>query len=447
MFVLTKTLARGAQFLRDFKNGRSGNIAIMSALLAPVVLGTFGLGTEVASWYSIQRQMQNAADSAVTAAATNGTAAFADEARAITGRYGFTNGQAGVVVTALEEQPCPDATNECYKVIVRKPVPLMLARIVGFRGNTQVSGQPAEMLTAYAVAIQDTAPRPYCIVALANSNDPEALRTNGNPNANLVGCNVISNTDATCNGHDLNADVGDAHGTNDGCGLKRHSNVPKIGDQYSGLASNIVSDSSCTDPWLPAKKGGSPPPQNQLSGVRPLAGNFAVCGDLQLTGDTTINTGAGGAVITITNGNLDTNGFKLQTSNGSAVTIVFTGDNGGGYSHIPTGGGTIDVAAPKGGPWSGVAMYQDPALHNGVDLTNAGNSPTWDITGLVYMPHADVTLSGAVNKSSNGKSCFVMVVDTLVVNGTGSILSHGECAQAGVTMPTNPVPSRGKLVS
>jgi len=445
MLVLTKTFARGARFLRDFRNGRSGNIAIAAALLAPVVLGTFGLGTEVASWYSIQRHMQNAADSAVTAAATNGTAAFADEARAVTDRYGFTNGLQGVVVTALEDQPCPDGTSECYKVTISKPVPLMLAKIVGFQGNTQFSGQQAELLKASAVAIQDTAPRPYCIVALANTNDPEALRTNGNPNANLVGCNIISNTDAVCNGHDLNADVGDAHGTNDGCGIKRHSNVPKIPDQYSGLASNIVSDASCNDPWLPKKKGGAPPPQNQLSGVRPLAGNFAVCGDLQLTGDTTINTGAGGAVITITNGNLDTNGYKLTTSNGSGLTVVFTGDNG--YSHIPTGGGTIDVAAPTGGPWSGVAMYQDPKLRNGVDISDAGNSPTWDITGLVYLPYSDVLFSGAVNKSSNGKSCFVMVVDTLRVNGTGSILAHGQCEQAGVTMPTNPVPSRGKLVS
>src|SRR6185369_7021244 len=137
MLVLTKTFARGARFLRDFRNGRSGNIAIAAALLAPVVLGTFGLGTEVASWYSIQRHMQNAADSAVTAAATNGTAAFADEARAVTNRYGFTNGLQGVVVTALEDQPCPDGTSECYKVTISKPVPLMLAKIVGFQGNTQ----------------------------------------------------------------------------------------------------------------------------------------------------------------------------------------------------------------------------------------------------------------------------------------------------------------------
>jgi hypothetical protein len=445
MFVLTKSLARGARFLRDFRNGRSGNIAIMSALLAPVLLGTFGLGTEVASWYSIQRQMQNAADSAVTAAATNGTTAFVDEARAVTIRYGFTNGQAGVVVTALEDQPCPDGTTECYKVTVKKPVPLMLARIVGFSGNTQINGQAAEMLTASAVAIQDTAPRPYCIVALAKSGQSPALRTNGNASANLVGCNVMSNTDASCNGHDLNADVGDAHGTNDGCGNKRHNNVGKIPDPYSGLASNVVPNPTCTNPWVSTKKSGAPPPQNEMHGVRPLVDNFPVCGDLKLTGDTTINTGAGGAVITITNGNLDTNGFKLQTSNGSAVTIVFTGDNS--HSHIPTGGGLIDVAAPTTGPWSGVAMYQDPKLTSGVDVADAGNSPAWDISGLVYMPNSDVTFSGVVNKASNGKSCFVMMVDTLLVNGTGDILAHGECPQAGLDMPTNPVPSRGKLVS
>ena len=450
MFVLTKTLARGAGFLRDFQNGRSGNIAIASALIAPVLLGTFGLGTEVASWYSIQRKMQNAADSAAIAAATNGTAAFVDEARAVSGRYGFTDGQAGVVVTALEDQPCPDGiSSDCYKVTVRKPVPLTLAKIVGFQGNAQVSGQAAEMLTASAVAGQATAPRPYCIVALAKNGQSPALRTNGAPKGDLVGCNVMSNTDATCNGHDLNADVGDAHGTNDGCGNKRHSHVSKIPDPYAGLADKIP-DVSCPSGYgtAPSKHDSGSGPQNTLQGTRPLVGTTPYCGDLQLTGDTTINTGPNGAVIVIKNGNLDTNGFKLQTSNGSALTILFTGDNS--HSHIPTGDGTIDISAPDKNAtsdWKGVAMYTDPTLTQNVDVSAAGNSPTWDISGLVYMPNADVTFSGAVNKSSNGKSCFVMVVDTLLVNGTGSILAHGECPQAGLIMPTNPAPSRGKLVS
>lgn len=441
-----QVLATSARFLRNFCKGRGGNIAIASALLAPVVIGTFGIGTEVTSWYSIQRKMQNAADSAVSAAATNGSASFGDEARAVTRTYGFIDGQAGVVVTALEGQPCPSGPADCYKVTVRKPVPLLIAQVVGFTGNTMIGAQPAQLLTAYATAIQDTAPRPYCIVALAGSGRSPALRTNGAPKADMVGCNVISNTDATCNGHDLNADIGDAHGTNDGCGNKRHSNVPVTADKYAPLASNIPASDCPAGYWQAPKKKGAPPPSNQLSGIRPLVGVYQVCGDLQLMGDTTINTASSGAIILITNGDLDTNGYKLETSNGSALTIIYTGVNSASYSHVPTGGGIIDITAPKTGLWSGVAMYQNPSLTQGVDVSAAGNSPAWDITGLVYLPHADVTFSGAVNKSSSGKSCFVLVVDTLLINGTGSILARGECPQAGLDMPTNPVPSRGKLV-
>lgn len=91
-------------------------------------------------------------------------------------------------------------------------------------------------------------------------------------------------------------------------------------------------------------------------------------------------------------------------------------------------------------------MYQDPSLTSGVDISAAGNSPTWDLTGAVYLPHSSVTFSGVVNKASNGKSCFAMVVDNITINGTGSILEHGQCAQAGLAMPTGQVPSRGKLV-
>lgn len=449
MLISRTTLPRLTQFLRSFRAGKAGNIAITAALAAPVLLGSFGLGTEVTSWYSIQRQMQNAADSAAAAAATNGSESFGDEARAVTARYGFTDGQDGVVVTALEDQTCPDGTTACYQVTVRKPVALALAKVVGYPGNAQIGKAPAQLLTASAMAIQDEAPRPYCIVALAGSGASPALRTNGAPNANLTGCNVMSNTDATCNGHDLKADVGDAFGTNDGCGVKRNSHVSKVADQYAARASNI--------PVVPCPNGFFKAPQkkndpelpavNQLSGTYNWPATPQGCGDMQLTGDVTINTDADGAVLYIRNGNLDLNGYTLQTSNGSALTIVFTGENGSNYGHVVTGNGTLDIRAPAKGVWSGVAIYQNPSLNQNVDITEAGNSPTWKITGLVYLPHADVTFSGAVSKSSFGASCFTLVVDKLLINGTGSILAHGQCGQAGLTMPTNPVPTRGKLVS
>ena len=165
-------------------------------------------------------------------------------------------------------------------------------------------------------------------------------------------------------------------------------------------------------------------------------GTQIICGDLQLTGDVTLN-GTGSMLLVIVNGQLDLNGYTLQTASGTGVTIAFTGSSSSGYTHATTGSGTLDIAPPATGPWAGVAIYQDPSLTAGVDISAAGNSPTWNITGLVYLPHASVTLSGAVNKSSNGKSCFVLVVDNLLINGTGSILSHGGCASAGLVMPVN----------
>jgi hypothetical protein len=98
------------------------------------------------------------------------------------------------------------------------------------------------------------------------------------------------------------------------------------------------------------------------------------------------------------------------------------------------------------GPLKGVALYQDPCLTSGVGISAAGNGPTWDISGLVYLPHSSVTFSGAVNKASNGHSCFAMVVDNLLVDGTGSILETGGCAAQGLHMPTGNLPGRGQLV-
>jgi hypothetical protein len=168
-------------------------------------------------------------------------------------------------------------------------------------------------------------------------------------------------------------------------------------------------------------------------------GTVVVCGDQQLVGDTVLNN----TVVVIENGQLDTNGFTLRGSN---LTLVFSGSNNASYQHIPSGGGTIDISAPTSGDWSGVAIYQDPSLTTNVDISAAGNSPTWDITGLVYLPHSSVTFSGAVNKSSNGTECFVIVVDNITINGTGSIFAHdNNCSAAGLTMPRGG--SRGTLVN
>jgi hypothetical protein len=40
-----------------------------------------------------------------------------------------------------------------------------------------------------------------------------------------------------------------------------------------------------------------------------------------------------------------------------------------------------------------------------------------------------------------------MMVNDVTINGTGSILAHGQCGQAGLILPSNAVPGRAQLVS
>jgi hypothetical protein len=250
-----------------------------------------------------------------------------------------------------------------------------------------------------------------------------------------------SNTSANCSGHDLGADYGDAVGTNSGCGKIQNSGRPATVDPYSGLAANIPAN-TC---------GGSYPQEpsssvTKVTGTFSISGNVTVCGDVRLTGNVTVSAPTG-AVLFIRNGRLNTNGFSIQTASGSALTIVFTGTNGGSYIHAPTGSGTLDIAAPTSGPWSGVMIYQDPAITTGVNISAAGTTPIWKITGLVYLPRAAVTLNGAVNKATNGGPCFVLVVDRLTMMGAANIVPTGGCVAAGLAMPTGSSPGRGQLVN
>ena len=445
MYTSLLTPGRFGSTLRRFVEDRSGSFIITVGLLMPVLAGMMGLAVENAYWYTHQRNMQNASDAAAIAAATNASGNYVAEARAVAAQLGFTDGQGNVSVTVTNPGTATGCASSCYVVQIVDAVPLYLSQLVGYKGTAKINNKGMTLITATAAATSATA-YSYCVLALASSG-AQGITANGVPEPDLNGCNVMSNTTAVCNGHNLNATFGDAHQTNEGCGITQASNVPAVSDPYAGLATNIPSD-TCggTYPTEPAKKKDPAlPDANKWSGSYTLSGNYVVCGDQQLIGTTTINA-ADGAVLVIENGQLDTNGYTLQTADGSSLAIVFTGANNAGYQHVPSGGGTLDITAPTSGPWSGVAIYQDPNLTTNVDVSAAGNSPTWNISGLVYLPHSSVTFSGAVNKSSRGSYCFAMVVDNITINGTGNIFANdNQCSSAGLTLPRGG--HRGTLVN
>lgn len=440
-----------------------GTIAVMMALLFPALIAILGLGMEVTNWYMRTRAMQNAADAAVIAAASNGTANYNIEAAAVAANYGFVNGTNNVTITATDSAACPadpDVTPPCYRVSIAKIVPIALTAVVGYKGNIDVDGVREQQLSSSAIATKTVVQQPICLLGLDPSG--QAITSNGAPDADFSGCTTMSNSGSSCNGSDLKAFMGVAHATNNGCGVRQNSYAPAVADPYAAIASNIPSDlaTKCSNNYPQESKHGGTwsggttwSGTKSLTGTANLAGNTLICGDLRLTGDVTIDA-PDGAVLYIQNGQLDLQGHTFRTANGSEVAIVFTGDNGS-YNHVVTDktgstSGLLDIVAPLSGPFSGVAIYQDPKLTTGVNLTYAGNDPTWDITGLVYMPHAHVTISGAINKSTNGAVCFVMVANDVTINGTGGIYAQSPagagCKDAGLNMPKVTIPGRPKLV-
>ena len=98
-----------------------GGVAVMMGLLFPVLLAGLGLGFEISSWYLRSRAMQNAADAAVMAAASNGEDNFNVEAAAVAAHYGYVDGASNVSVAASNDAPCPegaDVTSSCYSVSI-----------------------------------------------------------------------------------------------------------------------------------------------------------------------------------------------------------------------------------------------------------------------------------------------------------------------------------------
>lgn len=419
-----------------------GNIAVITALISPVFIAVMGLGAESSYWYALQRGMQNAADAAVIAAASNGTTTYAQEAQAVASQMGYQNGVNNIIVNATQAPNCVSGA-ACYSVTVSEAVPVFLGQLIGYQGDTTVNGSPAVLISATAKSVQGTIARNYCLLALGTSTD--AIRGNGVPATNFAGCNIMSDGGSLCNGHNMGAGFGDAHLTDNGCGVAQDSNLPSVPDPYTSLRANIPANPCSSYPQEPGKSGTPLPASNLWSGAITLPATYFVCGDLQLTGNVTITSASPGSVLVIENGQLDTNGYTFATASGSAITVLFSGTSGT-YTHAPTGGGTLNIQAPSSGPWSGVALYQDPSLTTGVDIASAGNQPTWDITGLVYVPNSNITFSGAVNKSSYGASCFVLVSNTVYVSGTGAIFENGGCDQAGLAMPTSVVAGRGALI-
>ena len=440
-------IASNHSFSKRLSRCCSGAVSPLVALMLIPILGATALAVDVGYWYHVQRSMQNAADAAALAGAQtpdDATDSYKQMAVGTAAKFGFTDGSGSVTVSP-SRVICPSGTGTCTQVVIGYTSPLFFAPVVGFLGNK--NGGSGQGISALAVAGQPNGSTNYqvCLMTLDSNLSEPGITAHGVPFADLNGCSIYSSNNLSCTGGNLGAGVAAAYGNSSNCGTDQQSNYrPALTDPYSGLASNIPTN-PCSNYPQASKSGNSVTvaSSNQISGTQTWSGTKTFCGDVVLTGNANVSN----TNLVIFNGRLITQGY---TFDGSDTSLIFSGDpSNTSYYHYPTDtiggsnvtGATISISAPSdpSNPWQGIAIYQDPALTTNVDIAQFGNSPTINVTGVIYLPNADVGLSGTINKYGTGYNCTVIVSYTMTINGTGNIFKPGsmsECPQAGVTPPT-----------
>ncbi len=249
------------------------------ALMTPVIIGGLAFGAELGGWELTKRQVQNAADTAAFAAATQVRSGedidtIAAAAKVVAEASGYKGGDDGILVESPPSS-APNAVdgtnpngNAAYVyVTLTKTAPRNFTKF--FAGNSDVTFQSAALAN-----IENE--RPACVLAL-HPNASGAISTGGSTNVELEGCDIAANSisssaiTATGNGSNVEADCISAVGNvsvnntysldcpapiaNGPVSADHYANVPMPtagGCNYTGNANNFT---QIGNPSTPAGSG------------------------------------------------------------------------------------------------------------------------------------------------------------------------------------------------
>jgi len=398
--------------VRRFLRSRKGNIAIISALMMPVIVGFCGLAGETAYWYYRHRDIQGAADlgafggAAVLRSGGNNSSAItaAAKADAVTNGWRQTNGtiQVNWPPTSGSWQ-----NQQSVQVVLTENQTRYFSKL--FNGNGTVPITVRSTATVLSAG-------PACILGL-NNTASGTVTFWGNSTANLVNCNVATNSgnatgfmqggSSTAWTPCVYSSGGEQHTaglhlTSCGAVVQHH---PKTVDPYKDVPAPTWAGCGSAPATAPASVTNITNP----SGVRCLnaATNF----------QGTVHFDPG--VYVISGGSLLFNGSSVIT--GTGVTFYLTN----GALLDVRGTSTTTLSAPTSGTYSGLLFYGDRTQASANNLVNGTNAST--MTGAVYFPSQQITFNG--NFSGVG-GCTQVIASTITYTGNGTFNSN--CSGAGM---------------
>jgi len=401
---------------RRLGGDRRGSVAVMTAVMLPVLLGFVALAAEISTWENQRLSLQRTADLSALAAAkllnagnTAQSAANAAinlaELNGIPAATRSWSGASGTLsnkyVTVTLVNGVRSASDQAFKVTVTQPVTAYLTKVFISTSNltTSASGW-AELVQSTSGTVQP------CIFGLAKENSPGTVLgvdINGGSTFNTGGCVVRANADIEVKGG-TTMTTGGLYSGGDvwvGGGTKVQGS--------SGAATNVYTNN---DTNIGYDFGGGSDGGATLTGNAYAAGNIAVNGSSTITsiaqagGSITLNSGdiggiIGGAATAVGNITMNSGAIKGTTAAGGNITL-----NGGTVTGPISGSGTLTLN-------NGASISGNTSA--GALTVNVGS-----ITGNVSSTGATAIASGSTI-TGNVTSGSIAISNGYIVGNTSSV--------------------------
>lgn len=397
----------------DLLRSRRGNVAMLTGLLAPALVGFCGLGAETGYWYFRERNLQAAADSAaydsamsLRSGASSNVISGVASADAI--KTGWVNTQGSITVNTPPTSG-PNQNNHSVEVLLTENEQRYFTALFS-NGTVPVSVRSVATYNQVA---------PACMLGLDKSKS-KTIQFWGNADANFQSCNIVSDSIAS----DSFAVGGSARVTAP-C-------VDAVGGDAITAFLDLTSCASVTTnaPYVPDPYADVPsPPVGACFGGStnvPILNPNTYCGGLSLKNNVALNPGvyviSGGTLKINANANIVGTGVTFFLTNGA--TLSFNGN------------ATINLTAPTSGTYSGLVFYGDRSQPNAINTVNGNASSS--ITGAMYFASQELDFLG---NFSGANGCTQVVADTIYY--TGSATFNTNCANSG--MKTISVPGNVSL--
>ncbi|MBC7908503.1 MAG: Tad domain-containing protein [Rhodospirillaceae bacterium] len=407
--------AVAARLLRETK----GSVAIVLALVLPVLMGMASLGVETSLWFASKRDLQSAADGGAISGAWEVTRSSSvstiSTVAALDARRNAHSADQPFTVT-VNTPPISGAyvgNAQAVEVRVNRAETLLLAKL--FLDSIQVS--------ARAVALAGS-PGDYCVVALDKASADTAEFT-GNATINLENCGVAANSD------------NDQALLISGSATLAAKFIETVGGYAQQGAGQLLVDTRIThssaipDPFenLPIPPSGACSAKSSYKNTETISPT-TWCGGVTFNAQANVTFLPGVYIV-------DGGQFRVNagaTLSGTGVTIILTGSGSDVATVNINGNATIDLQAPTSGAYSGVVIYQNrTASSSGTNTFNGGAG--MELTGVIYIPSQEIRFSGG---SSNGGGCTRLLGRSVTFTGNASLENNcdGKGIPAIVRKPT-----------